>query len=201
MDNPTTIATNESEKQLYIGLTDDFFEWRGKIRKYLSKKGLDRLEYYEDIFRLFYVMEAYMKQLAAKMVRNSNEIAKDISNRIAKDPTKNPALMQRFNELDSNLARLENHAYVGMHTSNALMQFARKTREPVATIRARMAARVSEFQKKVAELQRQQVVAQKQKDKKQIPDHEKLRRLPDEYKKRIDAWQKQQSQIQASGRR
>ena len=148
MDNPTTIATREGEKQLYIGLRDDFFEWRGKIRKYLSKKGLDKLQYYDEIIRLYYVMEAYMKQLAAKMVINSNEIAKDISNRIAKNPNKSSELMRRFYELVSSLVKLQRHSSIGWRTSDSLRHFARNTREPIIAMRNNMAARLREYQQK-----------------------------------------------------
>jgi|SRR3989338_8233572 len=56
---------------------------------------------------------------------------------------------------------------------------------------------------KITAAQKQQDAAQRQAEKKaqQIPAHEGQGRLPEEYKRKIAAWQKQQSQLQASRRR
>lgn len=113
------------------------------------------------------------------------------------------------------IASLEN---CKKRSSDNLDRFARESREDMEMwyglrryannvknrVKSNISAAIRAVGQKITTAQKQQAAAAQRQEKQkaqQIPAHEGQGRLSDEYKRKIAAWQKQQRQVQASGRR
>ncbi|MCH8003079.1 MAG: hypothetical protein IH934_00470 [Nanoarchaeota archaeon] len=167
--DPRTIASQEKPKQLYVGFKDAFKEFNEAIMKYLRKKDLDKPEHQEKVLRYYFLMQAYMKLLAAKIVSHSPVIVKEISEEVLKKPEESSKLLPKIGMLARSLSKLEFDASTSMGTSDALRRLARNTRGGIEAKWRDIANRVKEEKKQ------QQAVEQSQYSKEH--ELEKRRKL------------------------
>ena len=151
--DPRTITSSEKDKQLYVDFKDAFKEFNRAIRKYLSKKDLDKPEHQEKFLRYHFLMMAYMKQLAAKVSEHSPVIVDKISEEVMKKLEKSSKLLPKIGILARSLSVLEYNESTSRGTSDALRRRARGDRLDVESKWRDTANKVKDAKQQLAQQQ------------------------------------------------
>ena len=177
----TSIQTPESSKQLDGDLISAFRKYHGVRKGYFRNKNLDKIKPQAEVFKYFFIMETLLKQLAAKMVKHSRTIARDISDQAAKNPEASSEALQKLNDLDRGLAELEMHSSRQIQMASTLRRMARQSRNVIRGAHTNTARRV-EVMKRTT--QQQQPTAKQQEQPQYSKKHEADKR------RRLEQWKR-----------
>lgn len=131
-----TIETSLSLKQLGSEFRQAHREYKRNLSKYRKSKGAKKLPYLAKVQKYIMRAQAAFKKIEAKLIRESEAIALNISNDITKNPREAHKLMPEFDKIDEVLARIERDEGIEMRKSYGEMRLARGIRNRIISIKS-----------------------------------------------------------------